>query len=290
MWWIAGGCTLILIFVWLMYENCSFGVRHVTLHTPRAQKSSTIVHLSDLHARRYPCDICDAVRALDPDLIVMTGDMFSDRQQSVAPVLARLAPLTRLAPCYVVMGNHDHRLPEFSALVQKIGQTGMHVLCNRLAMVTAHGQRFSIAGLDAAAGREGTFHTAYPNETQARLLCQLCGMPGVRLVLDHYPENFALRGQMSYNQYTFELMLAGHAHGGQVRLPWIGALFAPGQGLFPRYTAGPYEGQTSRLLVSRGLGGRAMLPRVGNRPQIVCVHILPDGQKMEQKERNEIDQ
>ena len=98
-------------------------------------------------------------------------------------------------------------------------------------------------------------------------------MNGIKLVLSHYPENFEANKEISYSRYKFDIMFSGHAHGGQFRLPFVGGLFAPGQGILPKYDSGMY-GDKNKLVVSRGLGNSGFPLRLFNRPNIVLVEIL----------------
>ena len=96
---------------------------------------------------------------------------------------------------------------------------------------------------------------------------------GIKLVLCHYPENFKAIGNKSYYNYKFDVMFSGHAHGGQFRLPFIGGLYAPAQGILPKYTAGYHEGKNNGLIISRGLGNSGFPLRLFNRPEIVVLTI-----------------
>lgn len=98
-------------------------------------------------------------------------------------------------------------------------------------------------------------------------------MPGIKIVLSHYPENFKAIGDKSYYKYKFDLMFSGHAHGGQFRIPLIGGLYAPAQGIFPKYTAGIHKGIKNNLIISRGLGNSGFPLRLFNKPEIVVVTI-----------------
>ena len=102
---------------------------------------------------------------------------------------------------------------------------------------------------------------------------EFCKLPGIKIVLSHYPENFKAIGDKSYYKYKFDLMFSGHAHGGQFRIPLIGGLYAPAQGIFPKYTAGIHKGIKNNLIISRGLGNSGFPLRLFNKPEIVVVTI-----------------
>ena len=268
--------------IFLFLHNTSFETERLTIESENVMRDFTVVQLSDLHGRRYKKSIEKAVRALSPKLIVLTGDMFAepgekDEEKKREATLRLFSELSQIAPCYAVFGNHEHRLDDLPALAHDMRASGVHVLSNDVHLFLCRGQRVAIAGLDAAAGRQSTFHTAAAGETQQAVLERLgtVGADALKIVLDHYPENFALQKEMSYNHLAFDVMFAGHAHGGQVRLPGVGGLYAPGQGTLPKFTSGVYGEKPPYLVVSRGLGGHAYLPRVGNRAQIVALTITP---------------
>ena len=98
-------------------------------------------------------------------------------------------------------------------------------------------------------------------------------LPGIKLVLCHYPENFKAIGDKSYYKYKFDLMFSGHAHGGQFRLPFVGGLYAPGQGILPKYAGGMYDLKHTKMIVNRGIGNSAFPFRLNNRPEIVVVTL-----------------
>ncbi len=285
MWWILAVAVVIAAALFYIWQNKTIAVQHITFESDRVQKEFSIALLSDLHANYWLTDVKKLVKAQNPDMIALAGDVFDETGYGMrnARTNGLMFELCCIAPCFYVKGNHEYRIRNIDALTDVMRDHGVQVLENDLCTVTISGQQVTIAGLDAAVNMHGHFHTAQPNEKQINLLRGLSRGAGIRLVLDHYPENFALKRQYSYDGYEFEAMLSGHAHGGQVRLPFIGALYSPGQGRFPAFTSGLYVGaklpdgsQKNRLIVSRGMGGRWFLPRVFNRAQIVMVHILPE--------------
>ncbi|MBP3371479.1 MAG: metallophosphoesterase [Clostridia bacterium] len=284
MWWILAVAVVMAAALFYIWQNKTVAVQHITFESDRVQKEFSIALLSDLHANAWLTDVKKLVRKQKPDMIAFAGDVFDETGSSNRNVRtnALLLEFCCIAPCFYVKGNHEYRIRNIDVLTDVMRSHGVQVLENELCTVNISGQQVTIAGLDAAANMHGHFHTAQPNQKQIDLLRGLSHGAGIRLVLDHYPENFALKEQYSYNGCEFEAMFSGHAHGGQVRLPFIGALYAPGQGILPTYTSGLYVGaqhpdgrEKNRLIVSRGMGGRWFLPRVFNRAQIIMVHVLP---------------
>lgn len=240
-----------------------------------------IVCLADLHGKRFGKDNCRLLKktaALSPDLIVLPGDTVSGSRHGVSAMCETLSALSSLAPTVLIPGNHERRTGRLEALLARFSRTGAHVLCNERLDLLIRGTPVHLLGLaePIAVSRLDYLRAAvgrleYP-DCDAQLL-SLAREDGLRIVLSHFPELFAAIGDRSYRRFDFDLQFSGHAHGGQVRLPGIGGVYAPGQGIFPRYTGGLY-GKSPALVVSRGLGNDCGLPRVNNRPEIVAVDVV----------------
>lgn len=262
------------------YQN---NVLQVTRHTLNAGLSQPIklVCLADLHGKRFGKNnkhLITQVRALAPDLIVFPGDTLSADCHNLAPTVKTLKALNGIAPCFLIAGNHEHRSGRWPEIADRFKAAGLVVLENTQFDGYIRGVPIHILGLDEglAVSRFDYIKAACrtlkytDNRDTLRALSQ---QDGLRIVLSHFPEHYALIGGLSYCRFPFDLMLCGHAHGGQVRLGKRLSLYAPGQGLFPRFCQGLY-GSNPALLVSRGLGNDSPFPRINNRPEIVSVTIM----------------
>ena len=153
-------------------------------------------------------------------------------------------------------------------------ESGFHVLTDKIETVkgiTFLGLDENQASFEAYRQRKaGTFHY----RDSSALFARLAEHPGYKIVLCHYPENFAAVAENNYRQYDFDLQLSGHAHGGQWILPGIGPVFSPGQGLRPQYARGSF-GERPRLIVSRGIGNAEFPLRLFNHPEIIVLHLNP---------------
>ncbi|MEG1849013.1 MAG: metallophosphoesterase [Oscillospiraceae bacterium] len=276
----AGVCALGAAWYW---ENRTLSVGEFTV---RCGLSSPvrIVSLADLHGTLFGPrgnTLLSRVRALAPDLIVLPGDTLDASCRNLALTVTLVRRLCALAPVYMIPGNHELRSGRAAELLGRFRAAGAHCLVNERSDGSVRGVPLHILGLseglavsrlDYLRAALGLVHHA-DNRTA---LSELEQLGGLRLVLSHFPETFAEIGAFSYGRFHFDLMLCGHAHGGQIRLPGIGGLYAPGQGLLPRYDAGLYRltPDGPSLLVSRGLGNDAPIPRIGNRPEICLVTVL----------------
>ena len=253
-----------------------------------------VVQISDLHGKSFgegQGRLAKKVEALHPDIILCTGDMVDSRRYRAAPALTLVERLAGIAPVYVTSGNHEWwTAGGYKRMIPQLEKKGAVVLENKEAYIERDGKRLRIVGVTdpdgpiaeafygailGAEARPGeplseavsgeTSRGEYMEEVLPALLGS--GEEPV-LLLSHRPEYFDL-----YVQSGADVVFAGHAHGGQIRLPFIGGLIAPGQGAFPRYDGGVYrEGGTS-MVVSRGLGNSLFPVRALNPPDVVLVTI-----------------
>ncbi len=265
---------------YMHHENNTLVIEgyHMRLGLP---KPITVVALADLHGKRfgkYGRDLREKVLALSPDLILFPGDTVSASCGGLSYAARLIGELSQAAPVVIVPGNHERRSGRCGEIAERYKAAGAYVLINEQLDLDICGSPVHILGLaeDIAASRldyirqmAGEFD--YPDNDS--LLLSLSREEGVRIVLTHFPELFAAIGQRSYRRFDFDIMFAGHAHGGQIRLKNGTGLYAPGQGVLPKYSGGMY-GERPALVVSRGLGNDSIVPRINNRPEITCVTLV----------------
>lgn len=241
---------------------------------PAAFDGFVLCQVSDVHNEARGegnAALLRALREAAPDLICITGDFLDSRRTDLDFALELAGQLAEIAPAVYVTGNHEARLMDLSALEAGLAARGVRVLRDDWMPLARGGEEIALIGLDDpgfAAGEDWTLAEGL-DQTQARLSA-LLAQAGDRfsLVLSHRPELLP-----AYAEAGADLVLSGHAHGGQVRLPGIGGLFAPGQGILPRLTSGVHARGETRLVVSRGLGNSAFPLRVFNPPEIVTVTL-----------------
>lgn len=237
--------------------------------------SLKIVQLSDLHSKPFD-KVLKKTQELKPDIICITGDYINDHCKNKEKMLNFGKELVKIAKVYYITGNHERRLENFESIMQELSDIGFIVLLNRVSVFNDKGFDVSILGLDEnqadfddyKARKNGTF--VYKD--MSPYFAELEKNSGFKIVLSHFPENFENVKEMNYSQYDFDLQLSGHAHGGQFCLPFIGPVFSPGQGLFPKYAKGSF-GDRPKLIVSRGLGNAEFPFRLFNHPEINVISI-----------------
>ncbi len=219
----------------------------------------TIAHVSDLHARPTRPVLMALQKAL-PDIIAITGDLF-DQLSDSPETLPFLRACAALAPTVYTYGNHEHTTEEEDEHIRACGVT---LLQNEDTVCCGLHVGGLASGFASGAAQGHFVSSPTPNTA---FLERFAAHNGVKLLLCHHPEYYAVH----IRDLPIDLILSGHAHGGQWRLGKRG-LFAPGQGFFPQYTSGLHE---NRLVVSRGLANTAPFPRFGNPTELVFVHLQP---------------
>jgi len=231
---------------------------------PEGLDGLRILHITDLHSddpEKMHFDIWKTIDKLSFDMAVITGDMIMGGRRSALseldPHLEALEALAARVPTFFVAGNHDYMvLPEMMALLESIGIT---TLQDEACVLVHNGTELTVAGtLDAYHyGKKENYHTMHEMMAQAG--------DGFRIVLTHQPQMFD-----ALQAYAPDFVVAGHTHGGQLRLPFFPTLYAPGQGFFPKYGDGFYtDADTGAVMyVSRGIGATQFRVRFFNRPEL----------------------
>lgn len=259
------------LLIWLLWANSSPAATQVTVASgalPEAFEGFKIAHVSDLHNAvfgRKNERLLSLIRAAEPDIIAITGDLIDSRHTDIDSALAFVEAAAEIAPVYYVTGNHESRL-DFDAIEPRLIAAGARVLRNEAEDIGRGGERIRLAGIDDPS----FIRTGGTAEERAAAELEQLGDGGgtFTVLLAHRPELVEV-----YAEYGAGLVLSGHAHGGQVRLPLLGGLYAPGQGLLPEYDSGLYSLGETQMVVSRGLGNSVAPLRVNNRPELVIVTL-----------------
>lgn len=259
------------LLIWLLWANSSPAATQVAVASgalPEAFEGFKIAHVSDLHNAvfgRKNEKLLSLIRAAEPDIIAITGDLIDSRHTDIDSALAFVEAAAEIAPVYYVTGNHESRL-DFDEIEPRLIAAGARVLRNEAEDIGRGGERIRLAGIDDPS----FIRTGGTAEERAAAELEQLGDGGgtFTVLLAHRPELVEV-----YAEYGAGLVLSGHAHGGQVRLPLLGGLYAPGQGLLPEYDSGLYSLGETQMVVSRGLGNSVAPLRVNNRPELVIVTL-----------------
>lgn len=269
--------TLILI-VFCYYQNNTIDKTEYIILSDKIEGGVTIAHLSDLHSKPFK-KVLKKLDEIKPDIIAVTGDYINDKCKNKEKMMKFGRELLNRAPVFYITGNHERRLENFSELMKELSDLGFTVLLNETAQTEINSSVITFLGLDEnqadfkdyKARKKGTFKY----KDMKPYFEKLDRLNGFKIVLSHFPENFESVKENNYSQYDFDLQLSGHAHGGQFILPFIGPVYSPGQGLFPKYAKGSF-GERPRLIVSRGLGNAEFPLRLFNHPEINVIYLEKD--------------
>lgn len=268
----------IVLLSWIVWDNkrivvTSFRVEDEQL--PQEFDGYRIVQISDLHNDEFGKDnekLLALIKEIKPDIIAITGDLLDSRRTSVEKALNFATKASQIAPCYYVTGNHESRMDEeYERLEVGMIEAGVNVLRNEKMALDKDGSQITIVGIDDPRFMIDTDKVEKMQPVLGEILkgiLQDVPKEEFVLLLSHRPELFEL-----YCKQAVDVVLAGHVHGGQVRIPYIGGIIGPGQGILPDYDAGLYEADDTKMILSRGLGQSIIPFRVNNPPELVVVEL-----------------
>ena len=266
--------VLIALIIWVIWGNTALELNTYTITSSRLPESFDgyrIAHVSDLHNAQMGAKnkkLLAMLREAKPDIIAITGDLIDSRNTNIDIALQFVQESTKIAPCYYVTGNHEARVDEFNELKNGLLSAGVIVLEGTSAEICIAGEYITLVGVN-----DPSFETDYllgDSETvmQSALSDLLTGSDGFTILLSHRPELLD-----TYLDCKVDLVLSGHAHGGQFRIPFFGGIIAPNQGFFPEFDAGIYTTGNTNMLVSRGIGNSIIPFRVNNRPEVILIEL-----------------
>ena len=270
--------TILLgLIIWTAWGNTALELNHYTISSdrlPEAFDGYRIAHVSDLHNTEMGKDnekLLDMLQEADPDIIAITGDIIDSRNTDIDVALQFTKDAMEIAPCYYVTGNHEARVSEYDELKEGMIELGVVVLEDGRNELEQSGETITLLGV-----KDPSFQTDYlfgDSETvmQSKLQEIINEEDSYTILLSHRPELFEV-----YTESKVDLVLSGHAHGGQFRLPFVGGLVAPNQGLFPKYDAGLYTEENTNMIVSKGIGNSILPFRFNNRPEVILIVLQRD--------------
>lgn len=273
----AGGCLTALIILALIAAAAAFLIKdsrddlEISRYEVKSQKlpesfdGFKIVQLSDLHGAEFGEDgmgLVEKVEELEPDIIALTGDFVTD-EGDLAAVEKLAARLTELCPVYFVSGNHEFGSGLAVKVRNILERAGVKYLSNEYLTISRGEDEILLGGVEDP--------LAYADMLSPDELAQKmndAAPDAFKILLGH--RNYWMT---EYPELPVDLIFCGHAHGGLIRIPGVGGLIGTDRRLFPDFDAGEYNNGRYTLIVSRGLGNSVPIPRVFNRPEIVCVEL-----------------
>lgn len=238
---------------------------------PESFDGFRIAQVSDLHNAefdKYNSTVLQPIFLSRPNIIVITGDMIDSRNTDVDVALSFAQKAVNIAPVYYINGNHESRVPEeYEELKKGLTEAGVTVLENESVDITIGEETISLIGINDPTFRMKLVDDTMEQNIGHQLMDIIPDNDNYKVLLAHKPHYFdSYAGQV-------DLVLSGHAHGGQFRIPFVGGLIAPGQGFFPEYYEGSYIKEDTEMIVSRGIGNSIIPFRINNKPEIVVAEL-----------------
>ena len=265
---------LICLAAWTIGENTALEVNEYVVQSdriPEAFSGFRIAQVSDLYNAQFGennSQLIELLSQTDPDIIVITGDLIDSRQTDIEIAMEFVRLAMKISPVYYVSGNHEARIPEYEDLKMGLVEAGVVILENQKVQITRESESITIIGIDDPSFREDyLFGDAEAVARQAIEDIQN-ESDDYTILLSHRPELFNI-----YVDTGMDLVFSGHAHGGQFRLPFIGGLVAPNQGVFPKYDAGLFSEENTTMIVSKGVGNSVIPIRLNNRPEVTITDL-----------------
>lgn len=264
--------TMLALGVVAYRQNHKLDIQMLSYHNkklPSVFEGFRILHVSDFHDVQFGQQqnkILKQIQIIQPDIIVLSGDMIDQRKttkENIHRNFTFIEGIVKIAPVYYVPGNHEATSSIYPYLKSFLINFGVHVLEDAKVELSREQEKISLLGLKDP---KFYYHECCFEKQLATISKTIT--TSFRILISHRHEKLKL-----YEKYGVDLAFCGHAHGGQIRIPKIGGLYAPGQGIFPAYTDGFYKLHACTMVVSRGLGNSRAPLRVNNHPQLVVVRL-----------------
>ena len=258
---------------WVLWGNTAVELNSYTLESDKVPDSFDgyrIAQVSDFHNAQIGKDnkkLLNLLEKAEPDIIAITGDIVDWRSTDIEITRNFVGSAVKIAPCYYITGNNEAYIAETYNIKEMMKELGVTVLEDETKQLEINGEKILLAGVDDPCFSEN-YSSADSVPIMQKKLEKITVDEGYTVLLSHRPELFSV-----YCEYNVDLVLSGHAHGGQFRIPFLGGVIAPDQGLFPKYDAGLYTQGGTNMLVSRGIGNSIIPLRVNNRPEVVVVEL-----------------
>ena len=263
---------LSLLAFWLYWTNSNITTTNIQIERaeiPTAFDGFKIAHVSDLHNHQWKDKLINKIKAKNPDIIAITGDLVDSSKTDIDIAIDFVERAKKIAPVYYVTGNHEAWLDDYSSLEQRLEKTNINMMDNKAKFIEMGGSKIQIIGVEDPDFQSQNGPSYIQEELVKEKIDENIKRDYYNIVLSHRPEVFG-----AYTRANANLILSGHAHGGQFRIPFLNkGLVAPNQGFFPKYSEGVYSKENTDMIVSRGLGNSIIPIRVNNTFELVIVEL-----------------
>ena len=263
---------LIIIIAFLYWQNNDIVITNIDVNNgniPSNFDKFKILQVSDLHNKKFGKNqnkLVKLTKKINPDIIVVTGDAIDIRKTNMDIAINYISQIAKSYPTYYVSGNHERRIKGYNRFEELLIQNNVKVLNNKCENIKIGNEEISLIGMkDISFIKSRDKRKEYLN-TLKDIKKEVNN--NFTILLSHRPEIIDI-----YSQSKVDLVFTWHAHGGQIRLPFTDGLFAPNQGLLPKYTSGKFKNGSTEMIVSRGLGNSLFPFRIFNRPELIVTTL-----------------
>ena len=259
----------------IVYDNFKIDVTEYAIESvdlPKNFDGFKIVHLSDLHNTEFGNDnekLLKIIKEQKPDAVFVTGDTIDGFYTNIQIPIELFKEILKICGVYFVVGNHESRvnINIYTEFIDTLTEIGVIVLKDSYALIEKGEEKIQVIGINDASEYKADYNSDYTVKI-TETINNLDDESFFSILLSHHPELFP-----EYKNTDIDLVFSGHAHGGQFRLPFIGGIIAPEQGLFPEFDAGVFNENNTTMIVSRGLGNSIIPVRINNSPEVVVVAL-----------------
>lgn len=270
--YVMGAAVIILILSNIIYCNRALEITNYKLSSDKLKTNFRIALFSDQHNKQFGKNDRKLVQKISeqkPDIIAVDGDMVTDNFANDEVMKNLLVQLAQIAPTYYCLGNHERNLASQIDFKTDIENCGAVLLDNESIEIKKNGESVLLGGLSDYPFYD--FNEGNDDVPEKIFWYDFCGKVKNQysILLHHQPEYI----YDMISSSPVDLVLCGHTHGGLIRIPFIGGLFAPNQGFFPKYDKGEFDINNTKMIITSGLGNSNFLPRINNCPEICIIDI-----------------
>ena len=261
------------LFAFLAWQNNDVAItehNYTNDKLPNKFNGFKILHISDLHNKKFYGRLTNKIKKINPDIIVITGDLIDRRRTNINSAMELIEDIVKIAPTYYVSGNHEQLSQHYTKLKEELNKFNVINMDDFYTAINKGGSEIGLIGIaDPAINANEKAHLS---ENNVRYVISRLNhltknlKTDFNILLSHRPELLNV-----YKKFNIDLVFSGHAHGGQIRIPLLGGILSPNQGFFPKYSEGMHREGSTSMAVSRGLGNSLFPFRIFNPPELVVV-------------------
>lgn len=260
---------ILYIFIDINISQNFLLIRRYEVQSDKIENDVKIVQLTDLHCKTFGennKNLIKKIKEQNPDIITITGDMINSDTSNFDELILLIKKLKNICQVYFSLGNHEDTNENINDIIKNIESSGAVVLESNYKDIIVNRNNIRIGGI---------YEYLISNMDKEKLSYSFAkkfnNTNNFKILLSHVPDSYVLWD--GFKVINPDLVIAGHYHGGLIRIPFVGGLFAPEQGYFPKFDCGKYNINGHDVIISSGLGTNSIIPRINNRPEISVITL-----------------